>query len=744
MNYRESAIFVLAVAGLCAVIVVTAGWMDRRRWRAGLVAYKMRLPADLSVETVTAALYLIGPLSGRWPLVVEVRGTARGITHHILIQAHLAPAMITRLTAAMPGLRLEEDPEGLEYPKFRRARELRSSRRWRTLDYGHGESAIAGVLATMYPLGSDEMVCVQWVVSATRRVKVARGAPDDIAKAVAEKNSFPLLDASGRVAVRASHRSRAALLLAGVLGGLSAVSGPETRIRARALPTRVVARRAARRAMPVTSAWWPMLLSAAEAAALLALPTQGLTVPGLSVGSARQLPPPSRMRRTGLVIADSNYPGMESRPLALTADDRLRHVMIQGPTGSGKSVLLANLILQDIAAGRGVLVIDPKADLIEDITARIPDNRIDDVVVIDAASLDYPTGFNLLSVDTSDEHARELMVDQVVHVFASLWRDSWGPRTADVMRNCLLTLAYTRAPGGRSFTVVEIPALLTDDEFRRDLLRQPIPDAVRGFWTAYDAMSEPERAQVIGPSMNKIRAFSTRTALRLMLGQSNGVDLSTLYREHKIILVPLQKGRIGPDAAHLLGALLVSTLWQITLSRASVPADRRHATFAYLDEFQEFMHFGRADDFAEMLAQARGLGLGVNMAYQYLDQLSADVTNAVLGTVRTQVTFQAEYRDASTLAPRFAPLTRDDLGALDAFEIAMRPCIDARTAAPVTGRTRPLGEPLRDGRDFIRESAQRFGALRADVETEIAERVKPRLRVVPRIGRTSDEKSGEK
>ena len=414
---------------------------------------------------------------------------------------------------------------------------------------------------------------------------------------------------------------------------------------------------------------------------------------------------------------------MGARPLALATDDRLRHLLIQGPTGVGKSELLANLALQDIARGRGVVVIDPKDDLIAAIAARIPEDRIDDVIVLDPASLDRPVGFNILA-HTGDEHTRELVADRVVHVFAQLWRSSWGPRTADVLRNCVLTLAVTRAADNSAFTLMEVPQLLTNDRFRWFVTRQSLPGPVREFWRDYDQFSSAERLQVIGPAMNKIRAFSTRAALRLMLGQSQGIDLGEIFRRRRVLLVPLNKGRIGPEAAHLLGSLLVAQLWQETLSRTAIPPERRTPVFAYLDEFQEFIRFGNGDDVAEMLVQSRGLGMGLTLAFQYLDQLSGEVAAAVLGTVRSQAVYQLEYRDAHAMARRFAPLETADLGALDAFEIALRPCIDARTDAPVTGRTVPLPEPVRDPAEVTGISLGKYGVPRAEVEEARTARIR--------------------
>lgn len=246
-------------------------------------------------------------------------------------------------------------------------------------------------------------------------------------------------------------------------------------------------------------------------------------------------------------------------------------------------------------------------------------------------------------------------------------------------------------------------------------------------------MSDGERAQVIGPSLNKLRSFTTRTALRLMLGQTAGVRLGEVFTKRRILLVALPAGVIGTETAALVGSLVMAGLWQATLARVAVPAARRHPVMIYLDEFQSVVRLPL--DLTDMLSQARAMGVGLVLAHQYLGQLGDEIRTAVLGTVRTQITFQVEHDDARTLATRFAPLTAADLSGLAAYEIAMRPCVGGTTLAPVTGRTMPLPEPTTDGAALEAASRERYGQLRADVEAALRARVEgPTKR--QRTGRT--------
>lgn len=258
------------------------------------------------------------------------------------------------------------------------------------------------------------------------------------------------------------------------------------------------------------------------------------------------------------------------------------------------------------ADGDGFLVVDPKSDLCEEILARLPADRLDDVVVLNPAATGRPIGLNVLQA-ARDEASRELVVDNVVRIFSEIWKASFGPRTTDVLRNALLTLTATKAPDGSAFTLAEVAPLLENPRFRRSVTGQRgVPEPVRSFWQSYEAMSPAQRAQLVGPSLNKLRALTTRTSLRLMLGQSAGIEVGDVFTKRRIVLVSLNKGVIGSEGAALLGSLVVALLWQAALKRAAVPVGSRRSAWAYLDEFQDVLRL--SDDVPDALSQARALG----------------------------------------------------------------------------------------------------------------------------------------
>jgi hypothetical protein len=245
------------------------------------------------------------------------------------------------------------------------------------------------------------------------------------------------------------------------------------------------------------------------------------------------------------------------------------------------------------------------------------------------------------------------------------------------------------------------------------------------FWRWYEGLSEPAKLNAISPVLNKIRAFTLSTPMRQMLGQSNGISFDEMLGSNKIVIVPLKRGRLGSDAASLMGSLIVACIWQATLARASMPASKRRLAWLYIDEFQDVVRL--PVDLTELLEQARGLNLGLTLAHQLLGQLSPQMKAAVRGTARTQIMFQLLDSDAKDLAAAFAPLSADDLNHLGLFEIAMRPCINGITAAPVTGTTLPMVPATLDGRALATASAARYGMAASDIEAALRSRIQTAL-----------------
>ncbi|MDW3218637.1 MAG: type IV secretion system DNA-binding domain-containing protein [Acidimicrobiales bacterium] len=515
-------------------------------------------------------------------------------------------------------------------------------------------------------------------------------------RALTDKESLP--GGSTTVRVIATGRS-ARQALSSYEAALRSLESPGVRIR--------LARddwNAARAARPSRR---PTPLNSDEIVNLLAWPYGDRDYIGLDRGGSR-LTAVTQPERFDRVLAVASHPG---RPISIgqSAADGLRHTHVLGPTGVGKSTLLLNMILQDIEAGRGAVVLDPKGDLIDDVLARLQDRHLDRMVVLDAARSDHVVGFNPLK----SRHA-ELAVDGILHVFHQLYADSWGPRTQDILHSSLLTVVDSEAA-----SICHIPQLLVDDRFRRRLLAEKSqPTAVRFFWNWYENLSDAERGAVIAPVMNKLRPFLLRSSLRALLGQVEpAFDPKTIFTERRVLLVPLRKGLVGAEAANLLGSLIVARIWQLAQERSEIDSSRRHPVFVYLDEFQDYLHL--PTDLADVLAQARGLGLGLVLAHQHLGQLTTSVRDAVLANAQSRICFRLSPDDATRIARSAGVLDADDFTRLGKYEVyasiltdgSPTPFASARTAAP----RRPLRDPSAIGRDL----ARRWGRAPGDVDEQL-------------------------
>ena len=399
-----------------------------------------------------------------------------------------------------------------------------------------------------------------------------------------------------------------------------------------------------------------------------------------------------------------------------------------GPTGTGKSTLLANLICQDIAAGRGVVVIEPKGDLVNEVLARIPAERADDVVVLDPTETDHPLGLNPL---LSRGRRPELIADQVLAVFHGLWSSNWGPRLQDILHSSLLTLA-----GRGDASLCVLPALLTNPAVRRRLLGGvDDPVALEPFWAWFESISDAERNQAIAPVLNKLRPFLLRKSVRAIVGQVQPrFRIDEVFTKRKVVLVSLAKGLIGPEAAALLGSLFVAELWQAVLGRGAIAPERRHVVSVYADEFQDYVHL--PTDMADALAQARGLGVGLTLAHQHLAQLPANLRASVLANARSRVCFQLAADDAQTMT-KFAgdDLEPSDFQRLPRFEAYAQLVVGGEVADFASMRTLPLPAPTSDPAAIRRLSRERYGRPIDEVEAEIR-------RLVEVDARTGDDDLG--
>ena len=419
------------------------------------------------------------------------------------------------------------------------------------------------------------------------------------------------------------------------------------------------------------------LTSTPELAALAALP-QDLAVPGLDRARAKSMPAPVAVPTGGRAVKMLGDAEVGHHAVALSAPDARYHVHMVGSTGSGKTTLLANMILDDIKAGRGTVVIDPHGDLVLDVLDRLPASVADRVVLFDPDQPNPPT-INPLEGDDDD-----LVVDNIVSIFGSIFAKAWGPRMDDVMRVACLTLLRHN-----NVTLQHIPPLLNSAQFRSAMtVELDDPAGLHGFWQWYDEMNPALRAQVIGPVLARLRSFLLRDFVKeTMRYPKSSFDMGKVL-DGGVLLVRIPKGILGEEASRLLGSLILARVWQAATARARIPAEARRDCSVYLDECQNFLILASSLD--TMLAEARKYRLSMVLAHQDLAQFPRELLAAVSANARNKVYFTCAPEDAKVLARHTLPeLDEHDLSHLDAYTAAGRLVVDGRQTAAFTLKTRP-------------------------------------------------------
>ena len=516
--------------------------------------------------------------------------------------------------------------------------------------------------------------------------------------------------ASLRLGVRAASPLRQRTLLQGLLGALRLVEGPGVRLRARQEnPAKLDGVRRPWRA--------GLELGAVEVVAMAGWPVGEGALPATPSAHPRVLALP-QARETQRAFA-TGVADQAGERLGISIGDALYHTVLLGPTGAGKSTALAHLALADIRAGRGVLLIDPKTDLVADILARIPEQRRDDVVVIDPTS-SRPVGINPLArAQTACGASPELVADTVLATLKGVFAESWGVRVEQVLAAALVTLA--RTPGA---TLVDLPLLLTNAAYRQRLMAASGADPLGTgqFWAAYEALSEAQRQQWVGPVLTRLQPFLIRPHLRATLGQAApSFDLGEVFTRRRIVLVSLNKGVLGAESARLLGSLLVGQLWPLILARAAVEPSQRHVVSVFIDEVQDYLSL--PGSLADALAQARSLGAAFHLAHQYRGQLPAALKAGIDANARNKIIFSLSAADAAELARQAIGLEAADFQLLPRFGVYARTMHHGRENPWCHATTLPPTPPTQDALALRAASQARYGQDTTQIEAALLARI---------------------
>ncbi len=751
----------LIAAGLLCGVVALRLVVSHRRRRPGIdEAQRFRIlpPPEAQAEGATMLwMGLHGLLRPLWRRILfgqphlawELVGRPEEVQLSLLAPAGTPPCLVEKaVESAWPGARALVVPTALRLVDEVGRSDPRPLR-WAVTELGLArpdcypleahDDPLRLLLGSMSAVSGDEVAVVQVlacpatvrargrVLAAARHVKSAQKttgrSPSFVAdpaamsevREILAKGRSPLWHCQIRLAVgtTAMPRSRGLIhSLAGAFGVFEGLNGFRRR--------RVHGGVARLHARALTATY---LLSVPELAQIAGLPGAGAQ--GVERAGARTVAPPRAVPTAGKVIGESDHPAVR-RPVAISVPDATQHVHIMGENGTGKSTMVAQMVLQDAAAGRGAAVIDPHGDLVDAILERLPQAMVDRTCVVDPEDLTSAVGLNVLAGEDPD-----LVVDHVVAALRRIYEAHWGPRTDDIMRATCLTL--TQIPGA---TLAEIPLLLTHFEWRRDVLAALETGAfagpgaaagftamLRSFWGWYDRSSEAKRAEYIAPLMNKLRQFLLRASVRAIVGQSSPKgDVAGLLDAGGLLLVRVPKGTLGEETSKLLGAFVVGQIWQARMGQIRLPVEHRRDVGLYVDEMHNYIHLPRS--FEDMLAEARKYRLGLVLAHQHFGQLTTDMREALGANARTKVIFVCSPTDAKHLERYFMPeLAEHDLAHLERFQAACRPCIQGGHGRAFTFRTLPL-PPAVEGRaaEVRRRSAELWGRPRTEVEREIGQR----------------------
>ncbi|MDP2656234.1 MAG: type IV secretion system DNA-binding domain-containing protein [bacterium] len=414
------------------------------------------------------------------------------------------------------------------------------------------------------------------------------------------------------------------------------------------------------------------------------------------------------------VFAETNYRNQRRR-FGIKRDDRRRHMYLIGKTGMGKSVMLENMVMDDIYEGHGLAYIDPHGDTAEKLLDFIPSSRVNDVVYFNPADFEYPVAFNIL--ETVNENQKHLVASAMMGVFKKIWPDVWSARMEYILNNTLLALLDYK-----DSTMLAVNQMLSNKAFRKKVIEHIKDPIVKSFWVdEFGKYTEKFAQEAIAPIQNKVGQFLSAAVIRNIIGQvKSTISIREIMDSGKIFIVNLSKGRIGEDNSRLLGGMLVTKIQMAAMERVDVPKeDDRKDFYLYVDEFQNFA----TESFASILSEARKYRLNLIMAHQYIEQLDEKVCAGVFGNVGTIVSFRVGATDAEYLAKEFAPrFIEEDFVSLPKYNFFLKLMIDGIASEPFSAAgLPPWGEEEKSHNmeKVISVSRERYATPKDIVEEKI-------------------------
>jgi hypothetical protein len=463
------------------------------------------------------------------------------------------------------------------------------------------------------------------------------------------------------------------------------------------------------------------LLNTEEITSFFHFPTSYIKNPIIHWLSARSAPPPSNLPQEGIILGENIYQGIKSI-IRITRNDRRRHIYVIGQTGTGKTTLLKNMIIQDIKNGDGVCFIDPHGDVAQEILGLIPKERIDDVIYFNPGDTRRPIGLNILEYSPQRPEEKTFIINTLIEIIDKLYnlQVTGGPMFEQYLRNALYLIMDDPSWG---YTLLEVSKVFVDEPFRDELLRKCKNYPVIEFWT--------KQAPVVGGELSlenmitwvtsKLNPFILNEFVRPIIAQAKStIDFNQIMNERKILIVNLSKGLIGETSAYLMGMLLITKILLGAFARITIPEEERKDFYLYIDEFQNFAFKG----VASILAEARKYRLSMVLAHQYIKQLPEEIASAVVGNVGTMIAFRVGAQDAEFLEKIFLPVfNKFDLVNIPNYNAYIKLLIHGYVSDAFNIKTLPPEPSSKELAEKVAElSMLKYGKEKEIIEKEIAEK----------------------
>ena len=542
---------------------------------------------------------------------------------------------------------------------------------------------------------------------------------EDMAKMIEEKASRPLMSVNLRILVSADSQEKSDSILKEIESAFLQFTEPQgNALKFRNLKGKELENLFYKFSFRLFDKNEAFYLNTAEMATVFHFPKGISTISQLKYVKAKDAPPPLNLPQEGILLGKNFYRGDESL-IYMKDDDRRRHFYLIGQTGTGKSVLLKNMIVQDMEQGKGVCYIDPHGSDLEDILSRIPKDRVEDLIYFDPAGRDRTMGLNMLEYDSAYPEQKTFIVNELLGIFNKLFdmKIAGGPMFEQYFRNSALLVMDDPESGN---TLLEISRVMSNKAFRDLKLSRCRNLSVKLFWkdVAEKAGGEASLANIVPYITSKFDNFLGNEIMRPIIAQEkSSFDFRKIMDEKKILLINLSKGRLGDINSHLLGLIIVGKLLMAALSRADIPESERNDFYLYIDEFQNVT----TDSIAVILSEARKYKLNLTIAHQFIGQLEENIKKAVFGNVGSMGAFSVGAEDGEFLAKQFEPVfDAGDLLNIDNYRAYLKLLIEGQSTRPFSVATLPFQKgDINFGKEAALLSLARYGRLRSQVDEEI-------------------------